>query len=208
MCVRALKKTALCCGAALPIVTALHHLLQRRRRARSMGACCAPPTPTFLSSVGWMTSLPKYQRLQQPLTLHHTMTSTLHFMRRYQPDPERLHKFWHTLQEVWLRLSQTPLATVATIEGKQAVHRGNAASKNLHGREVRWWLLMTHLGIAVLAVCKSAHWPPAFHMEPFLPPLLCAHRAHSTCCTRTTDNYTCTMPDHALSHRHLLHTHH
>lgn len=35
----------------------------------------------------------------------------------YQPDPERLHKFWHTLQEVWLRLSQTPLATVATIEG-------------------------------------------------------------------------------------------
>eukprot|EP00729_Bicosta_minor_P010169 gene10169-31215_t len=35
----------------------------------------------------------------------------------YKPDPERLHKFWFTLQELFLRLSQTRLATVAAIEG-------------------------------------------------------------------------------------------
>jgi hypothetical protein len=35
----------------------------------------------------------------------------------HQPDPERLRNFWSTLQEVWLRLSTSRLATVAAIEG-------------------------------------------------------------------------------------------
>lgn len=35
----------------------------------------------------------------------------------HQPEPERLHNFWHTLQEVWLKLSTSRVATVAAIEG-------------------------------------------------------------------------------------------
>ena len=35
----------------------------------------------------------------------------------HEPDPERLRRFWHALQEVWLKLSTSRVATVAAIEG-------------------------------------------------------------------------------------------
>ena len=35
----------------------------------------------------------------------------------HEPKPERLHQFWHTLQEVWIKLSTSRVATIAAIEG-------------------------------------------------------------------------------------------
>ena len=35
----------------------------------------------------------------------------------HEPDPERLRSFWRTLQEVWLKLSTSRVATIAAIEG-------------------------------------------------------------------------------------------
>ena len=35
----------------------------------------------------------------------------------HQPDPERLRRFWAALQDVWIRLSSSKVATVAAIEG-------------------------------------------------------------------------------------------
>ena len=35
----------------------------------------------------------------------------------HEPDPQRLRKFWGTLQEVWLKLSTSRVATIAAVEG-------------------------------------------------------------------------------------------
>ncbi|XP_052069800.1 enoyl-CoA delta isomerase 1, mitochondrial-like isoform X1 [Mytilus californianus] len=38
-------------------------------------------------------------------------------LEMYQPNEERLHSFWRALQDMWLQLYVTPLATIAAING-------------------------------------------------------------------------------------------
>ncbi|XP_067008574.1 enoyl-CoA delta isomerase 1, mitochondrial isoform X2 [Anabrus simplex] len=41
----------------------------------------------------------------------------LDIMEMYKPNPDRVKKFWTTLQDTWLKLYSTPYATVAAING-------------------------------------------------------------------------------------------
>lgn len=41
----------------------------------------------------------------------------------YQPNEERLHNFWRALQDMWLQLYMTPLATIAAINVRHSVLR-------------------------------------------------------------------------------------
>ena len=48
----------------------------------------------------------------------------LDILEMFQPQPDRLMTFWRTLQEVWLKLFGSRLATIAAINVSKNQHKG------------------------------------------------------------------------------------